>query len=64
MLTLQWTIRDHTQETTCRWCGFPLYIDDVAYTGPRGTYCSRNCSHQHDQQIKQAGKEKEHAIRV
>ena len=64
MQTLAYVIRRQIEETCCTWCGCPLYVGDVAHTGPRGTYCSRGCAHQHDAQIKQAQKEKQNAIRL
>lgn len=27
----RYTIQDHTEETSCDWCGCPLYVGDRAY---------------------------------
>ena len=58
MQTLAHTIHSEDEETRCIYCSRALFVDDVAHTGPRGTYCSRACSHTHDDEIKQARKEK------
>jgi len=59
MLALATIVRDHTQETVCVWCGYPLYTGDTAYIGPRGAYCSRQCSHEHDRAIEEKQHQKE-----
>ena len=64
MQTLAYVIRNLDDETRCTYCSRALFVGDVAHGGPRGTYCSRACSHTHDDQIKKAQKEKAHAIRV
>ncbi|OGR96317.1 MAG: hypothetical protein A2V88_05055 [Elusimicrobia bacterium RBG_16_66_12] len=64
MQTLAYTIHNEDDETRCTYCSRALFVGNVAHTGPRGTYCSRTCAHAHDDQIKQARKEKQNAIRV
>ncbi len=41
MQTTRYTIHDITEETSCDWCGCPLYIGDRAYptTDENAVFC-------------------------
>jgi hypothetical protein len=42
---MTYTIHDHTEETTCDYCGFPLYVGDKAIEDTRGlVFCSDTCA--------------------
>ncbi len=34
-----YAIRRHDEETTCEWCGFPLYVGDRALQAGDWIYC-------------------------
>lgn len=36
-------IRHHTEETSCTWCGSPLYVGDLVQWRGDEPYCAYNC---------------------
>lgn len=39
-----YVIRRHDEETTCEWCGFPLYVGDSALESADRIFCSSGCA--------------------
>ena len=38
-----YAIRRRAEETTCEWCGFPLYVGDSALESADRIFCSSGC---------------------
>jgi hypothetical protein len=43
---MRYTVKHHSEEFACLWCGAPVYVGDAAYQcGPDETpYCSQRCA--------------------
>ena len=46
-----YVIRRHGEETTCEWCGFPLYVGDRALQAGDWIYCGRTCAAEHRERL-------------
>lgn len=44
-------IRSAAEETSCEWCGFPLYVGDSAIELDDRIYCGRSCATEHRQRL-------------
>ena len=46
---IPYQIADAAQETHCRMCGYPLYIEDSAILFDDHTFCTRTCARQYSE---------------
>ena len=39
----EYTIKHHTEEVTCEWCGFPMYVGEKVLYFDELPFCSHEC---------------------